>query len=151
MFRRTRIVAASLALAGALAFVPPVTVAGTGLSDPPKVVFLISDAANAGTILRFVTNYLVAEPTARVAVVGYASGIDFMLAGARDSYGNAYQVQLQALAGRGVEFKVCNNTLKSRNLGAEAVAAEASVVPSAVNEVIRLQTRDAYAYFQHVK
>jgi hypothetical protein len=32
----------------------------------PKVVFQINQAADASTILRFVTNYLIAEPTAEV-------------------------------------------------------------------------------------
>jgi len=113
-------------------------------------VFQINDAANASTILRFVTNYLVAEPSAKVTV-GYASGIDFMLADAKDARGDPWAIKLEALAGQGVAFKVCNNTLKSRNLGAEVVAKEATVVPSAVNEIIRLQTREGYAYFQHVK
>lgn len=117
----------------------------------PKVVFQITDDANASTVLRFVTNYLVSEPTAKITVVGYMSGIDFMLADAKDGRGDPWAVKLQALAGQGVSFKVCNNTLKSRGIGGEAVANEASVVPSAVNEIIRLQTREGYAYFNHVK
>ena len=115
----------------------------------PKVVFQINQAADAPTILRFVTNYLKAEPAAEVAVVGYGSGVDFMLKGARDAAGKPYAEQLQSLAGKGVAFKVCNNTLKARNLTADAVAANVTVVPGAVNEIIRLQTREGYAYFRH--
>jgi len=128
------------------------TTATAGASpDQPKVVFQITDVANASSVLRFVTNYLVSEPGARIVVVGYMGGIDFMLADAKDSRGNPYELQLQALADRGVEFKVCNNTLKSRNLDATAVGKQATVVPSAVNEIIRLQTREGFAYFNHVK
>jgi intracellular sulfur oxidation DsrE/DsrF family protein len=128
---------------------PAVTTAA--VNDGPKVVFQINDAANASAVLRFVTNYLVSEPTAQITVVGYMTGIDFMLADAKDARDNPYELQLQALAERGVQFKVCNNTLKSRNLEATVVAKQASVVPSAVNEIIRLQTREGYAYFHHVK
>jgi intracellular sulfur oxidation DsrE/DsrF family protein len=149
MSNSIRVFAAALAIAGALAL--PSTAAPSSAEAAPKVVFQINDAANASTILRFVTNYLVAEPSAKVTVVGYASGIDFMLADAKDARGDPWAIKLEALAGQGVVFKVCNNTLKSRNLGAEVVAKEASVVPSAVNEIIRLQTREGYAYFQHVK
>jgi intracellular sulfur oxidation DsrE/DsrF family protein len=149
MHNRIRILAAALAIAGALAL--PAAAAPVATDAVPKVVFQINDAANASTILRFVTNYLVSEPTARITVVGYASGIDFMLAGAKDARGDPWAIKLEALAAQGVEFKVCNNTLKSRNLGAEVVAKEATVVPSAVNEIIRLQNREGYAYFQHVK
>lgn len=115
----------------------------------PKVVFQLNAAEDAATILRFVTNYLAVEPGAEVAVVGYAGGIDFMLEGARDPGGKPYADQLAALAARGVAFKVCNNTLKARNLTATAVSPQAMVVPGAVNEIIRLQTKEGYAYFQH--
>ena len=115
----------------------------------PKVVFQLNKADDAPTILRFVTNYLAVEPTAQVAVVGYAGGIDFMLQDARDPSGKPYANELAALAARGVAFKVCNNTLKARNLTTAAVSPPATVVPGAVNEIIRLQTREGYAYFQN--
>jgi len=115
----------------------------------PKVVFKLNTAEDAPTILRFVTNYLAVEPNARVAVVGYAGGIDFMLEGARDANGKLYADQIAPLTDRGVAFKVCNNTLKARNLTASAVSPLASVVPGAVNEIIRLQTKEGYAYFQN--
>ena len=119
------------------------------LTTQPKVVFQINQAADAPTILRFVTNYLIAEPAAEVAVVGYAGGVDFMLKGAKDAEGKPYSDQLQALAHKGVHFKVCNNTLKARGLTTDAVAPSATVVPGAVNEIIRLQTKEGYAYFRH--
>jgi len=115
----------------------------------PRVVFQLNKAEDAPTILRFVTNYLAVEPNAQVAVVGYAGGIDFMLKDARDPSGKPYADQLAALTNRGVAFKVCNNTLKARNLTSAAVSPPATVVPGAVNEIIRLQTREGYAYFQN--
>jgi intracellular sulfur oxidation DsrE/DsrF family protein len=115
----------------------------------PRVVFQLNRTEDAPTILRFVTNYLAVEPTAQVAVVGYAGGIDFMLKDALDSSGKPYADQLAVLADRGVAFKVCNNTLKARNLTSAAVSPPATVVPGAVNEIIRLQTREGYAYFQN--
>ncbi len=115
----------------------------------PKVIFQLNTADDAPTILRFVTNYLAVEPTAQVAVVGYAGGIDFMLQGATDANGKPYAEQMAALAARGVAFKVCNNTLRARNLTAAAVSPPAVVVPGAVNEIIRLQTKEGYAYFRH--
>jgi len=115
----------------------------------PRVVFQLNSADDAASILRFVTNYLAVEPNAQVAVVGYAGGIDFMLNGATDANGKPYAAQMAALAARGVAFKVCNNTLKARNLTADAVSPPAVVVPGAVNEIIRLQTKEGYAYFRH--
>jgi intracellular sulfur oxidation DsrE/DsrF family protein len=150
MNNRFRNFAAALAIAGALAL-PAAAATPAVTNDAPKVVFQINSDANASTVLRFVTNYLVSEPTAKITVVGYMSGIDFMLADAKDARGDPWAIKLQALAGQGVAFKVCNNTLKSRGLGPEVVAREATVVPSAVNEIIRLQTREGHAYFQHVQ
>ena len=150
MLKGIRLFAASLAVLGALAL-PAAAATSPASEGGPKVVFQINDDANASTVLRFVTNYLVSEPTAKITVVGYMSGIDFMLADAKDARGDPWAIKLQALAGQGVNFKVCNNTLKSRGLGPDVVAKEVTVVPSAVNEIIRLQTREGYAYFNHVK
>ena len=142
-----RVFAAALAIAGALAL--PAAAAPSSGDTAPKVVFQINDAANASTVLRFVTNYLVAEPGAKVTVVGYASGIDFMLADAKDTRGDPWAIRLEALAGQGVAFKVCNNTLSARDATPDVVLAGVSIVPSAVNEIVRLQTQEGYSYFRN--
>ena len=115
----------------------------------PKVVFQVNRADDAPLILRFVTNYVKSEPEAEVTVVGYASGIDFMLKDAKDSDGKAYAAQVNRLLDMGVMFKVCNNTLKARNASPDVVLASVGIVPSAVNEIVRLQTQDGYSYFRH--
>ena len=124
--------------------------------QPVKIKALIGatlhvaqNAADAPLILRFVTNYVKSEPEAEVTVVGYASGIDFMLKDAKDSDGKAYAAQVNRLLDMGVMFKVCNNTLKARNASPDVVLASVGIVPSAVNEIVRLQTQDGYSYFRH--
>ena len=67
----------------------------------------------------------------------------------KDPKGVPDEPLLAILKAKGVEFKVCNNTLKARNVTAEIVSKKATVVPGAVNEILRLQTREGYAYFQH--
>jgi len=150
-FARLRALALCIVLATVAALPANAALPVAASGDGPRVVFQINDAATVPTVLRFVTNYLIAEPSAQIAVVGYGPGIDFMLVDAKDPGGKAYEAQLTALAERGVAFKVCNNTLKSRSLTPAVVSAQATVVPSAVNEIIRLQTREGYAYFQHQK
>jgi intracellular sulfur oxidation DsrE/DsrF family protein len=120
-----------------------------GQSQRPKVVFQVNRAEDAPLILRFVTNYLKAEPEAEVSVVGYSSGIDFMLKNANDAEGRPYASQVNRLLDMGVSFKVCNNTLKARNAAPDVVLPNVGVVPSAVNEIVRLQTQEGYSYFQH--
>jgi len=43
---------------------------------------------------------------------------------------------------------VCNNTLVSRRIAKERVAMEASIVPSGVAEVARLQAKEAFVYLR---
>lgn len=118
-------------------------------STKPRVVFQVNRAEDAPLILRFVTNYLKAETDAEVTVVGYASGIDFMLKNAQDADGKPYAAQVNRLLDLGVNFKVCNNTLKARHATPDVVLANVGVVPSAVNEIVRLQTQEGYSYFRH--
>ncbi|TXT20417.1 MAG: hypothetical protein FD132_1243, partial [bacterium] len=49
---------------------------------------------------------------------------------------------------KGVEFRVCRNTLKGRNLDDNAVILEAQVVPAGVAEIGRLQAREGYVYLK---
>lgn len=120
---------------------------GDSAADRPKAVFQLSKLDDAELVLRVVGNYLIAEPTAEVHVVGYSTGIDFMLKSVPDEKAKRYAEQMRRLADRGVKFKVCNNTLKGRNLAADAVDPLATVVPSAVIEILRLQTHEGFAYF----
>lgn len=113
-----------------------------------KVVYHINDSANAKALLGNVRNHLAAAPGTKIAVVGHGKGIDFMLKDAQDATGNPYAVSMETLAAEGVEFKVCNNTLKSRNLTADAVAYPAKVVPSGVAEIGRLQAKEGYVYIK---
>lgn len=113
-----------------------------------KVVYHINDSTNAKALLGNVKNHLVAAPGTKIAVVGHGNGIDFMLEDAQDANGNPYTVAMETLAAEGVDFKVCNNTLKSRNLTADAVAYPARVVPSGVAEIGRLQAKEAYVYIK---
>ncbi|MFO1305643.1 MAG: DsrE family protein [Burkholderiales bacterium] len=117
-------------------------------ADHPKAVFQVSKSDDVELVLRVVGNYLVAEPTVEVHVVGYSTGIDFMLTSAADDTTKKYAAQMRRLADRGVRFKCCNNTLKGRNLTPEAVDPLATVVPSAVIEILRLQTHEKFAYFR---
>jgi intracellular sulfur oxidation DsrE/DsrF family protein len=117
-------------------------------SSAPKAVFQVNDSADTALVLRVAANYLLAEPNAEVTVVGYGTGAEFMLKDARDPNGKLYAEQINRLADRGVVFKACNNWLKSRNLTADALVSPVSVVPSAVIEILRLQTQEGYAYFK---
>ena len=113
-----------------------------------KVVYHINDSSVASLALNNIRNHLKAEPGVKITVVTHGKGIDFLLKDAVDKNGNPYEVAVQELAAQGVDFRVCNNTLKSRNLDKGAVIEEASVVPSGVAEIARLQAREGYVYIK---
>ncbi|WP_334133900.1 DsrE family protein, partial [Tepidimonas sp.] len=52
------------------------------------------------------------------------------------------------LANRGVEFRVCNNTLVARKIDAAKLLPEAKIVPSGVAEVAKLQAREGFVYLR---
>ena len=112
-----------------------------------KVVYHINDASVARVAMRNIENHLNASPDARIVVVTHGKGIDFLLNDAKDDKG-PYEGQVAGLKNRGVDFRVCRNTLKGRNLTDEAVIVEASVVPSGVAELGRLQAKEGYVYIK---
>jgi hypothetical protein len=112
-----------------------------------KVVYHINDASVARVAMRNVENHISAAPDAKIVVVTHGKGIDFLLNDAKDDKG-AYAPQVAGLKEKGVEFKVCRNTLKGRNLTDNAVIMEAQVVPSGVAEIGKLQAKEGFVYLK---
>lgn len=112
-----------------------------------KVVYHINDASGARIAMRNLDNHLGASPDAKIVVVTHGKGIDFLLNDAKDDKG-AFAPQVAALKEKGVEFRVCRNTLKGRNLDDSAVIMEAQVVPSGVAEIGKLQAREGFVYLK---
>lgn len=111
-------------------------------ADNVKVVYHINEGLEkAADLLRNVRNHLNADPKVKIVVVGHGQGINFMLEGAEDKNKLAFRTTMEDLADKGVEFRVCNNTLVSRNIPGSKVVAPATIVPSGVAEVANLQTK----------
>jgi hypothetical protein len=135
-------VAAPLALAAA----PAAVAAGDG---PVKVVYHVNeDNKQALNALRNIRNHLTADPSAKIVVVTHAGGINFLLDGAQDANGAPFEAAVQELKGKGVEFRVCQFTLQRNNIDPKKVIPEASLVPSGVAEVSRLQFKEGFAYLR---
>ena len=115
---------------------------------PDKVVYHISDSANAAGALRNVKNHKDVNAEAQIVVVTHALGVDFLMEGAKDKNGNPYNSLLEELTGQGVTFNVCEITLKARNLKRQQFIPEASFVPSGVAEIAKLQFRGGYGYLK---
>lgn len=112
-----------------------------------KVVYHMNDASVARMAIANMNNHLNGSPKTKIVVVAHGKGIDFLLDGARDDKGS-FASAVAALSARGVDFRVCRNTLKSRNLTDDAVMMEVNVVPSGVVEVARLQAKEGYVYLK---
>ena len=112
-----------------------------------KVVYHVNDSANARVAMNNVNNHLNAAPDAKIVVVTHGKGIDFLLNDAKDDKGE-YAPTVSALKAKGVDFRVCNNTLKSRKLDASAVNMEATIVASGVAEIGKLQAQEGYVYLK---
>jgi intracellular sulfur oxidation DsrE/DsrF family protein len=104
------------------------------------------DEASRG--LGNIRNHLAADPNAKITVVTNGSGIEFLLDGAKDKNGNPYEVIVQDLKSKGVDFRVCNNTLEARKIDRSKVLQEATIVPSGVAEAAKLQAREGYVYLR---
>jgi intracellular sulfur oxidation DsrE/DsrF family protein len=139
-------------LAALMLSVAPMTYAATAPADfylvQEKVVYHVNDSDNATAALRNIKNHLNASPNAKIVVVTHSKGIDFLLSGAADKNGNPYEPTVQALKDRGVDFRVCNNTLKGRKIDPSTVLPEATIVPSGVAEIGRLEAKEGYVYLK---
>ncbi len=111
-----------------------------------KAVYHINDSAVAGVAMNNLKNHLNADPGAKLIVVTHGKGIDFLLDGAADAKGNPYNINVEDLQAKGVEFRVCNNTLVGRKIDPKTVLPGAKIVPSGVAELAKVQAREGYVY-----
>lgn len=113
-----------------------------------KVVYHVNNSADASNALRNVMNHLEVSPNARIVVVAHNQGVDFLLEDAKDPSGKPYRLAVAALAARGVDFRVCQITLARNRIDFRRVIPEASLVPSGIAEITRLQVKEGYAYLK---
>lgn len=117
-------------------------------AEPIKTVYHINDSTVAMMAMNNVRNQLASSPTDQIVVVAHGEGIDFLLEAAEDANGNPYNIKVEALQAENVDFRICNNTLKSRKIDPKTVLEGVRIVPSGVAEVARLQAREGYTYLK---
>lgn len=114
-----------------------------------KVVYHLSEGVpQASRAIGNIRNHLAADPTAKIVVVTHGLGIDFLLDGATNQQDQPFAGSISDLANKGVEFRVCNNTLVARKIPSDKVVMEAKIVPSGVAEVARLQAKEGFVYLR---
>lgn len=116
---------------------------------PDKVVYHINNTElQASDALRNIGNHLEVNPKAKIVVVTHARGVDMLLNNAKDKNGSPYSAQISELKLQGVQFDICQITLRNRKLEKDQFVSEATYVPSGVAEITRLQQREGYAYLR---
>ena len=124
-------------------------VGNTNPVAPDNVVYhLNSGLEQSADGLRNIRNHLEVNPKAHIIVVAHARGVDYLMKGAKDKNGNPFQVAVEQLQNEGVQFDVCEITLRNRQLKKEQFIPDVVFVPSGVAEITRLQAREHYAYLK---
>ena len=114
-----------------------------------KVVYHLSEGIpQASRAIGNIRNHLAADPTAKIVGVTHGLGIDFLLEGATNQMDQPFSGSVSDLAAKGVEFRVCNNTLTSRKISKDKLLMETKVVPSGVSEVAKLQANEKFVYLR---
>ncbi|HEX5477198.1 MAG TPA: DsrE family protein [Burkholderiales bacterium] len=116
---------------------------------PVRVVYHFSEGLEqASRGLEYIRNHFEADPKAEIVVVAHAKGVDFLMKGAKTAKGNEFRSQIEDLDLQGVQFRVCEITLRERRLRRDQFLPLVKFVPSGVAEIARLQSREGYAYLK---
>jgi intracellular sulfur oxidation DsrE/DsrF family protein len=122
---------------------------GAGSAGRIRVVYHLADGTEQATrALANIRNHLRGDPEVQIAVVTIGDGIRLLLKDEVDANGRRFDHQVSALASKGVEFWICENTLTAHAVPLARVIGEARVVPAGVVELARLQAREGYVYIR---
>jgi intracellular sulfur oxidation DsrE/DsrF family protein len=115
-----------------------------------NVVYHIDDAQSQGLKgLRNIRNHLDTSPSTKIIVVTHAEGVDMLMEGAKDKKNNVeYAPLIGALKSRGVQFEVCQITMKNRGLTKDQFILDADFTPSGVVRIADLQAKERFAYIK---
>ena len=116
---------------------------------PAGTVYHFSEGTEqASRGLEFLRNHLEADPDAKIVAVAHARGVDFLMKGAKTAKGNEFRGAVEDLEFQGVKFRVCEITLRERNLRRDQFLPQVEFVISGVAEIARLQSPEGYAYIR---
>ena len=115
--------------------------------DAIRVVYHLNEGtAQVARAMGNIRNHLAADSKAKIQAVTHGRGIDCLLKGAKKPSGVVFSDGVEELALRGIDFKICSNTLRGREIDPARVVADGKIVPSGVAEVARLQAMEGYVY-----
>ncbi len=120
--------------------------ATTATAEPVRVVYhLDADSKGTTTALHQVRNQLQADPTAKVIIVAIGTSVRFLVKGTLTEGGYPFALMIEDLQQSGVRVEACGNTMTTLKIKRDALDDGIVVVPSGMDELARLQSRDHYA------
>jgi intracellular sulfur oxidation DsrE/DsrF family protein len=114
--------------------------------DVIKTVYHLPDDRLATLAMNNIANHLAADPGVRIVVVALSTGVRAFTFGAQDAGGRPYAEWVEQLAAKGVEFRICQNSMNALKLTKKDLIDRVQVVPSGVAEIARLQAREGFVY-----
>lgn len=121
-----------------------ILVSAISLNAQHKIVWDMpqGDTAMQKGLYKQLNNVITAAPDTKIEVVFHGNAVYAML---KDT--GYFKKQIIALHKKGVMFRVCNNSLKGRNIDLSRVIPEAVVVPLAVLELVTKQ-EEGWSYIK---
>lgn len=116
---------------------------------PIKVVYHVMDTDTQGMLaMGNIRNHLRADPTVKITLVALFKGINLLMEGSVDKNGNPYALAIEELAGKGVQFEICKNSMDFFKVNADQVLPQVKIIPSGVAEIAKLQAEQQYVYIK---
>src|SRR3954451_13887733 len=113
-----------------------------------KTVYHLQDERLATLAMNNVANHVSAQPGVKIVVVAVSTGVRDFTFGAQDAGGRPYAEWVDQLKAKGVEFRICQNSMNALKLTQKDLIENVSTVPSGVAEIARLQAREGYVYIR---
>ena len=149
MNRLSRVARKVFAAAAAAVALVSLAVSAAPSDGPIKVIYHLDSGLEQATKgLRNIKNHLDVDPGTKIVVVAHAQGVQFLLDGAVNATGNPFNIPVEELAARGVEFRVCEITLKSNKIDPKKLLPQTKLVPSGVVEIGKLQAKEGFVYLK---
>lgn len=114
--------------------------------DVIKTVYHLPDDRLATLAMNNISNHLAADPGVRIVVVALSTGVRAFTFGAQDAGGRPYSEWVEQLTAKGVEFRICQNSMNALKLTKKDLIDKVQVVPSGVAEIARLQAKEGFVY-----
>ncbi len=116
--------------------------------DVIKTVYHLQDDRLATLAMNNINNHLAADPGVKIVLVALSTGVRAFTFGAPDAGGRPFSEWVDQLVAKGVQFRVCQNSMTALKLAKSDLIETVQVVPSGVAEIARLQAREGYVYIR---